>query len=265
MNIPIYIAIFILGTIIGSFLNVVIYRYKTGWSIISGRSRCMSCGHELAWFELLPVFSFIFLGGRCLKCHSKISWQYITVELLTAILFILAFWHDGGLLNWSQVLFSWIIISLLIVIGVYDWRHKIIPDHFVYTLIILGFFYQILTNWVWPFDLIFVNAILSGLYVTAPLAFLWLISRGRWMGFGDVKLTLGLGWWLGLTLGFYGLIWSFWLGAIFGVLAVAFKWTQFGKQITFKNEIPFAPFLILGFALVYFTGIGINFMQFLIK
>ena len=63
MNIPIYIAIFILGTIIGSFLNVVIYRYKTGWSIISGRSRCMSCGHELAWFELLPVFSFIFLGG----------------------------------------------------------------------------------------------------------------------------------------------------------------------------------------------------------
>lgn len=262
MDFLIYLAIFVLGSIIGSFLNVVIYRYNTGWSIVSGRSRCMSCGHELAWYELLPVFSFIFLGGRCLNCRSKISWQYITVELLTASLFCLSFWHWGGLLNFGQVIFSWIMLALLVVIGVYDWRHKIIPDHFVYTLMILGFLYQVFQAWVWPMDITFFNAVLSGAYVTLPLAFIWLISRGRWMGFGDVKLVLGLGWWVGLGLGFYGLVWSFWIGAIFGVLAMAFGLTKFGKRITMKQEIPFAPFLIIGFMLVYFTGIGIDFMQF---
>jgi leader peptidase (prepilin peptidase)/N-methyltransferase len=127
--------IFILGACIGSFLNVVIYRYNTGLTI-NGRSKCFSCGRTLVWYDLIPIFSFLAFKGRCRTCKSKISWQYPAVELTAALLFL-------GLYNLEGIstflIFDCVIWSILLVITVYDLRHKIIPDGLVALFISFSF------------------------------------------------------------------------------------------------------------------------------
>ncbi|MFA5000796.1 MAG: prepilin peptidase [Candidatus Paceibacterota bacterium] len=254
-----------LGLIIGSFLNVVILRYNTGRTL-SGRSGCFSCGRKLRWYELVPVLGFVGLRGRCRNCHSQISWQYPLVELLTGFLFALIYWRLGG--GWLGVIFYWLIASLLIIITVYDLKHKIIPDCFVLALILLGllkplFFNQLLTS-AGSFNFALVKAfgwgLVGGLAVALPLFILWVISKGRWLGFGDVKLALGLGLLLGWPAGLSALILAFWLGAIIGLLLIGWGKTQLwrkGKSYTMKSEIPFAPFLVLGFWLVFLFSINV--------
>jgi leader peptidase (prepilin peptidase)/N-methyltransferase len=251
------IFIFGLGAIIGSFLNVVIFRYQTGMSITYGKSICLSCNRKLSWLELVPIFSFLAQKGRCRNCLSKISWQYPAVELTTACLFLATYWHLGGVDGMETNLFKFIltifIFCLLIVISVYDLRHKIIPDTWVYSLVVLTF---ILT----PASIYFASGTLpwyewvAGPLVASPFAFLFLVSRGTWMGLGDAKLALGIGWFLGLSLGISAIIWGFWIGAIYGLVIMALGLKYKGKKITIKSEIPFAPFLILGWLLVYFFG-----------
>lgn len=252
----IFVLNFLFGLIVGSFLNVVILRHQTGRSL-SGRSGCFSCGKKLNWYELIPILSFLSQRGRCRACRSKISWQYPLVELLTGLLFTLVYWHFAG--NWPEIIFSWVITSLLIVIAVYDLKHQIIPDRFVFALILLAFFQPIillespiLLNLGW--------GVLGGLAVSLPLFLLWLVSRGRWLGFGDVKLALGVGLLLGWRFGLSALMLSFWLGAIIGLFLIAWGKTQLwrkGKSYTMKSEVPFAPFLILGFWLVFFFSINV--------
>jgi leader peptidase (prepilin peptidase)/N-methyltransferase len=244
------------GLIIGSFLNVIILRYKTGRTL-SGRSGCLSCGKKLNWHELFPVFSFLVQGGRCRGCKSKISWQYPLVEILTGLLFLLIFWHSAD--NWLATIFYWVIASLLIIITVYDFRHQIIPDRFVFTFILLGLLqplilsdHPVLTNTGW--------GIVGGIVTALPLFVLWLISRGRWLGFGDVKLALGVGLLLGWQFGLSALVIAFWVGALIGLFLIAWGKTQLwrkGKSYTMKSEVPFAPFLILGFWLVFFLSINV--------
>jgi prepilin signal peptidase PulO-like enzyme (type II secretory pathway) len=246
------IIFFVLGLIIGSFLNVVILRTNTGRSL-DGRSGCMSCMHKLSWYELIPVFSFLGLRGRCRNCKSKISIQYPLVEFSTGIIFVFLFWkfQDIFFLNSFVFLFSYVFyafaFSLLIVIATYDLRHKIIPDSFV---LILG---------IWSFiGLFFFSAgifyahvptlleFCSGPLVAAPFALLWLVSSGRWMGLGDAKLVIGLGWLLGLTQALSGVVLAFWVGAVIGLLVVVFS-----RKHGMKSELPFAPFLVLGALLVF--------------
>ncbi|MBI2097570.1 MAG: prepilin peptidase [Candidatus Vogelbacteria bacterium] len=229
------LAVFIFGLIVGSFLNVVIYRYQTGYTVL-GRSGCLICGQELKWFELVPVLSFLIQLGRCRTCQAKISWQYPVVELLTAALFLGSFWRGNGL-AWTLVV-DWIIFSLLIVITVYDWRHKIIPDHFVYGLIVVALLRSVWLGWAG-------NAALVGLAFGLSLWLLWFVSRGRWLGLGDAKLALGLGLFLGWPATFSAAALAFWSGALVGLALVALK------SYNLKSEVPFAPFLFLGAALVY--------------
>ncbi|MBU2263542.1 prepilin peptidase, partial [Patescibacteria group bacterium] len=150
----VYVFVFILGTIVGSFLNVVILRYNTGQSVIKGGSKCFSCGKNLKWHELIPVVSFIIQKGRCRNCKSRISIQYPIVELLTGLIFLLTFHVTGYSLLITNYYF--IIFSLLIVIAVYDLRHQIIPNGFVYAFIILSLFAIFLENcnleFVWNLD-----------------------------------------------------------------------------------------------------------------
>lgn len=127
----IYGLVFILGLLVGSFLNVVIYRYNTGMSVVSGRSRCLTCAHTLRWFELIPVVSFVIQAGRCRECHSRLSWQYPAVELLTGLIFLRVFQVVGGNAHNLELAFWWLVFSILIVITIYDLRHKIIPDGLV--------------------------------------------------------------------------------------------------------------------------------------
>lgn len=236
----------VLGLIIGSFLNVVILRYNTGRSL-GGRSGCLACSQSLRWFELIPVLSFLFLGGRCRNCQTKVSWQYPLVELATAGLFVLSLNQFYPV--WPEIILSWLIISLLVVITVYDLRHKIIPETLVY------FFASLALLWALFFGESLFLALSAGLVFFVAFWALWYFSHGAWMGFGDAKLVIGIGFLLGLADGFSALLWAFSIGAVVGLLLLAStklkslpaSWPRF----TMKTEVPFAPFLVLGLLLVW--------------
>jgi prepilin signal peptidase PulO-like enzyme (type II secretory pathway) len=252
------------GLAIGSFLNVVIYRFNTGRGV-NGRSMCMTCSRTLSWYELIPVVSFIIQGGRCRGCNTKLSWQYPLVELLTAGLFTATFlkfqsmpWTAQTFIMFIMMLVVW---SILVVILVYDLKHKIIPDSLVYSFAAIGLL-RILLFVPFQNNSVFFSSFIAGPALFLPFYILWLISDGRWIGLGDGKFALGMGWMLGLGFGVSAVVLSFWIGAvisilIMGVLALISK----SKQLTMKSEIPFAPYLILGFTIVYFFSIDVMGLQ----
>ncbi|MEX0918512.1 MAG: prepilin peptidase [Candidatus Paceibacterota bacterium] len=254
-----YIISFLLGLIIGSFLNVVIYRQNTGRGIL-GRSFCFACRAQLSPFDLVPVFSFLRLRGRCRTCYSRISIQYPLVELLTGFVFALLAWQyfpfdRFGALSIQAliVLFLyWTIAGILIVITVYDFKHKIIPDDFTYAFIILAVFVPFLERLPAGLGEALArtgNGILAAGLLFAIFWALWRYSDGRWMGFGDVKLVIGIGLLLGLLTGLTAVFIAFWSGAIVGLLLILLGRLRFFKKITggltLKSELPFAPFLVL--------------------
>jgi leader peptidase (prepilin peptidase) / N-methyltransferase len=235
--------VFIFGTIIGSFLNVIIFRHNTGEQVVNARSRCFSCGKKLEWYELIPVLSFVIQAGKCRKCKNKISWQYPSVELLTGFLFLMIFLKFG----YSLITGYWLLItSLLIIIAVYDLKYQIIPDVFVYTFGILTFLNLFRIS---DFGFRIYNFV-AGLIFFSFFALIWLLSKGRAMGFGDAKLALGIGWLLGLSKGIVALLLSFWTGALAGIFLLFF----FKKEYNLKSRIPFGPFLVLGAIIAFFLG-----------
>lgn len=288
--------VFVFGTIIGSFLNVVILRYNTGLPIFSraGRSQCFSCGKILGPAELVPVLSFLFLSGRCSVCKTKISIQYPAVELLTGLLFLLIFIKNYSLLAVAPVSFAlfftfhMVVWSILIVITFYDLRHKIIPNGLVYalcTLTLLGaVFIQMSRGSIFPDTYLDLANFLAGPLFFLFFSSLWLVSGGRWIGLGDAKLVLAVGFLLGLAGGVSALILSFWTGAIFGIFLILVgavlrqlearaqarvgagvaagavrnsRLSTFSKNLRMKSELPFAPFIILGTLIVFFCSMDI--------
>jgi prepilin signal peptidase PulO-like enzyme (type II secretory pathway) len=244
---------FILGNIIGSFLNVISLRFNTGMTY-GGRSKCFSCGKVLGWKELIPLLSFFYQEGKCKKCKSKISWQYPLVELISGILFVLIFVKFPPLTIESSftTIFYLFITCLLIVITVYDIKHKIIPDTLVYTFAFVALAKLFITP-----DLSFTIPswidLLAGPILALPFATLWYISKGTWMGLGDAKLMLGIGWTLGLWSGISAAILAFWIGAIFSLVWMYIVF----RKIKARYEIPFGPYLILGMYLVLLYGIKV--------
>lgn len=230
---------FVLGTIIGSFINVVGLRFRSGLNL-GGRSSCPSCGKTLSAFELVPVISYIFLLGRCRGCKTRISPQYPLVEILTGLVFATIYNLQFTILQTTLVL---IVFCIYIVIGIYDLRHKIIPDSLVYLSIFIALVYRLivhgsLVDW------------LAGPILFGAFGLIWLITKGRAMGFGDAKLALSIGLLLGSYMGFSAIVLSFWIGTLVSVPIMLFS----RKGITMKSEIPFAPFMILGaWASLYFA------------
>lgn len=272
---------FLFGAIIGSFLNVVSLRYNTGISPFKGRSFCFSCGKKLGFFELIPIVSFIFQKGKCGGCESKISFQYILVEIITGFLFFIIFYNlhpfffSEPLLFLSLFIFQAVIWSILIVILIYDLKHKIIPDGLVFTFIIISFLAVLISGFLNGFsDFVFISHILAGILIPLPFFLLWFISQGRWIGFGDVKLAIGIGFLLGIIDGIYSILLAFWIGAIIGLLIILFSHiNKLGifrlslglKNITIKSEIPFAPFLILGIFIALFWEIDFLDLEYLFE
>ena len=278
---PISLVVFLLGLIIGSFLNVVIYRYNTGLSVARGRSKCFQCGKTLRWYELVPLFSFIVQWGRCRGCQSHIAWQYPAVELLTGLMFS-AVWHlftnPSSLFPNPYILVPiyWAIFSLLIVILVYDLRHKIIPDGPVFAFIGLSLMVTIARSIFSPrFNLgtsdwrLFGTDLLAALILFLFFWALWYFSKGRWMGFGDAKLAVGVGLLLGLGQGMTAIVLAFWSGALVGVVLIIVgklvAWRRDRRAegklrtgLTMKSEIPFAPFIIFGTAVALFYQLNLT-------
>ena len=243
---------FAFGLIIGSFLNVVIIRYHTERSF-GGRSACMSCQNTLSWHELIPLFSFVALGGRCKTCQVKISFQYPLVELITGIIFAFLFLKFQNIFFFYTFSFVTIyayyavIFSLLIVISTYDLKHKIIPDTLSLIFGLLAFVgLFIFDRSGLHLHLLSLWDFLAGPLLALPFAAIWFLSRGTWMGLGDAKLALGLGWLLGFSKALSGVVLAFWSGAVIGLVLIAFT-----KKYGMKSEIPFAPFLVLGATIAF--------------
>jgi leader peptidase (prepilin peptidase) / N-methyltransferase len=246
------IIFFILGLIIGSFLNVVIFRFNTERSF-GGRSGCMTCQSQLCWYELIPLISFFVLKGRCRNCKVKISIQYPIVELLSGLIFAGLFLKFQDIFYINTLVFSVsyayyaVMFSILLVIAVYDFKHKIIPDtlSFIFGIIaFIGLFF--FSNYIFYPHFPSIPEFLSGILLSLPFALLWLLSKGTWMGLGDAKLALGLGWFLGFGRILSGAVVAFWSGAIIGLILIIFS-----KKHGIKSEIPFAPFLVLGVLIAF--------------
>jgi len=252
MTFLITIIFFILGLIIGSFLNVVIFRFNTERSF-GGRSGCMTCQNKLCWYELIPLASFFALRGRCRNCKTKISIQYPIVELISGLIFAGLFLKFQDIFYINTFVFSIsyayyaTMFSILLIVAVYDFKHKIIPDKLslIFSIItFIGLFF--FSNFLFYPHIPSVLEFLSGILLALPFAFLWLISRGTWMGLGDAKLALGLGWLLGFSGILSGAVVAFWSGAIVGLVLIVFS-----KKHGMKTEIPFAPFLVLGVLIAF--------------
>lgn len=257
MNAMMYVLIFIFGSIIGSFLNVVIDRINTGRGF-GGRSHCDVTGKKLKWYELVPILSFLAQGGKSRYSKSPISIQYPLVEFGTGVLFVLifakllplSFTHPESFIFF--LFFYFLIASILVSIFAYDIKHKIIPNYFVWEFNILAFL-SIFLSTTLPLQFVIpsVSLFLAGPLVALPIFFMWFISKGRWIGFGDVKYCLGMGWLLGISGGFSALLLSFWMGALFGVLLLI-------KGGLKNHQIPFAPFLVLGTLIAFLYNIDMG-------
>lgn len=239
----------IIGLIIGSFLNCLIWRLYKDESL-GGRSYCPKCRQQISWYDNIPLFSFVFLKGRCRHCHQKISWQYPLVELITALLFYVSFINltkDAQLISsgyfFLAILRSWLLIATLVVIFVYDARWQLIPMKFIWPITAVFFILGILMN----FGII--NLLLAGIFFTSFFLIQYIITKKRGVGEGDI--------WLGLLLGiafpdfqliFLLIILAYFSGSLIGLGLMLFK----GKNS--QTKIALGPFLAFGAIITLIWG-----------
>ena len=222
---------FLLGLIIGSFLNVVIYRLPEGRSVVAPRSQCGSCGKVLGVWELVPVVSYFLQRGRCRHCRAGLSWRYPAVEGLTGAVF----WLLGRRFPLGGALVPFLVLAaLLVAITFIDLDHYYIPDK----LLAVGAAAWVVLRAAVPF-IEFERAMLGAALAFALMLIIYLLARGG-MGFGDVKLAALLGLYLGPAPVILALLLSFIVGAAAGILLMVLKLK--GR----KDMLPLGPFLALG-------------------
>lgn len=222
---------FILGAAVGSFLNVVVYRINIKKSFVKGRSFCPYCKKLIAWYDNIPLLSFILLAGKCRQCKKKISWQYVIVELITGLIFLLGFWRFG--LTWSLLAYC-VYVSFLIIIFIYDLKYYLILDKISLPAIVTA----LILNLVLGFEIS--NLLLGATIGAGFFAFQYFISKGRWVGDGDIRLGALMGLMLGWRSLLVALLIAYVIGAVYGLVVIFL-----GKK-QLKSELPFGPFLTFG-------------------
>lgn len=238
--------LFTFGLCIGSFFNVVIDRIPQKISILKGRSHCENCKHVLAWYDLIPLLSFFFLEGKCRYCKSTLSWQYPLVEFLTGILFVISFLLSGSVYDVQAIVQFVILISIFstfLALSIMDSKYGILSDKLVIfstilSLILLSFQPSLL-----------LSHVITGMICFVVLFLLLLITKGKGIGFGDVKLSFVMG----LLLGYPSIIVAFYLAFLTGgcvalILVIAKKKKLVG------GTIAFGPFLLLGTYISWYFG-----------
>lgn len=252
---------FLFGLCVGSFLNVVVLRSIRGEKL-SGRSHCDSCGKTLGVRELLPVVSFLIQKERCRNCGIALSWQYPFVELGTGISYATAFimLTKEISLGWGFLFFlflSFAAIAASLVILVADIRFRLIPNGATVTLGSIGAGMTAMRFFSTGSYAGAIQDLAGAIFFTGLLGALWFFSRGRWMGFGDVKLILATSLLVGSPHSLVAFLFSFWLGALAGVILLLL-----GRK-NLKDQIPFGPSILVGTLLaLLFTGPVLSFTGF---
>lgn len=232
-----YIIVFLYGILIGSFVNVVIYRVPKKENIVTTRSHCMSCGYQLKWYDLFPIFSYLALGGRCRKCKTKLSVQYPLIEGLNGLLYLVVFARYG--LSVDSLIYS-LLFSALLALSVIDFRTYEIPIGFNYFILALGLI-RVLTDWgSW------LEYVIGLFAVSMIILVLYCVSKGQWIGGGDLKLMAAAG----LLLGWKCILLAFVLGCVIGSVI------HLTRMAVSKvgHMLAFGPYLALGIALSALWG-----------
>jgi prepilin signal peptidase PulO-like enzyme (type II secretory pathway) len=231
----------------------MIQRTVNGEDFVRGRSRCDNCRKEIAWYDNIPLVSYILLRGKCRYCKQKIAFQHFAIELVTGVLFV--WWYAVGFaffrlsqepLQIVQPAF-WLMVGIfLLIIFATDWVYQIIPDYATIGLVVLAFFYRVyitMNGAMHPKD--FWWTLASGVLLMLLMFGIWWVTKGRGMGFGDVKFALPMGWLLGWNRALVALFLAFVIGAVVGLLLIGLNVKHM------KSKIAFGPFLVLA------TGISL--------
>lgn len=239
--------LFLFGLVIGSFIGAYTYRWPKDISVKRGRSFCPKCKKKIYWYDNIPLLSYLLLSGKCRNCKKKISLRYPLIEFSTALLFITIYTFKGSSLQGAALPYLLAITTALIIIFVIDFEHKLIPDEVVFFIFALAFLLLLLSP-----IIAFYTVLFAAFSASTFFLLLHLITKGRGMGLGDVKLVLAL------SLFFHDwkmlvvwLMFSFIIGAVVGVVLILIGKAGWGKQI------PFGPFLVLSFFAVVFWGSGL--------
>jgi prepilin signal peptidase PulO-like enzyme (type II secretory pathway) len=264
---------FIIGLIIGSFLGAANYRLKTAEDIVFKRSHCPLCKHDIRWYDNIPLLSFVILHGRCRDCKKYISWEYPLIELATGVLFAgvaMKFFGSSlfgisgiisGAVSTSTIVdmsFLLFAVCYLVIIFWHDYDFMLIPDAVVFPAILVTFFFQVYKYVQSPFSVASFRSPLTSALVAALgaalffFALIW-ISKGKWIGGGDVKL----GFLAGLIVGWPKILFVFFLtyliGSVVSLTLIALK------KKTWKSQIPFGPFMVAAILIVLFFSDQIQF------
>ena len=235
--IPIYILIFAFGIVIGSFLNVCIYRIPMHETVVSERSHCMRCGYQLSWYDMIPVFSWLFLGGKCRKCKEPISPQYPIVEATNGVLYLLIFAVCGFELE--SIIYC-LMASALLVLSVIDWRTYEIPIGINIFILVLGILHIVIDyqNWL--------DYVIGFFSISIVLLILFYVSGGRAIGGGDVKLMAAAG----VVIGWKLIILAFFIGCIVGSVIHLTRMKLSGAD----KVLAMGPYLAVGIMIATLWG-----------
>ena len=242
-----YIAFFILGSLWGSFSNVCIYRLPNDGNVAKGRSFCPNCKNKIKWFDNIPFFSYLFLKGKCRQCTKPISFQYLVVELLSAISFVIIF-HLYGISITTLLL---LILSIFfIIIFFIDLKHFIIPNVLTFPLMVIGFlksFDPNLNQTIFPN---YINSLIGGLFgylIIWSIIFLYKnIRKKEGMGLGDAKLMAVIGFWFG----WISIPFTIFISSTVALIIIIPSLINQSKKMS--SEIPFGPYIIIG-CILYVT------------
>lgn len=226
----VFLYVFLVGLCIGSFVNVLLVRLGKKGGIFLGRSECPHCSAVLKWYDLIPVLSFILLKGRCRNCKKKISKIYPLVEIATACLSLFTVFKIGAL-SWF-FLFNGLIISLFFVLVLFDILYRTLPNKIVLLLLLAVLAKDFIFGWSNIKNLLFTALILGAFF-----AIMYLASRGRWLGFGDVKLVFIIGLLFGYPFGYLAITAAVWLAALIGIALMA------ANKAGLKTALPFGAFM----------------------
>lgn len=219
----------VLGLILGSFLSVLVGRWETKEGIVAGRSECPDCRHVLAWYDLVPLLSWMMLLGKCRYCRMPISVRYPLMELTMAATLSVYAWRYGLLSFWS--LSDVAILFGLVALFFFDLRWHLLPDAIIFPLVVI-----VVARIIWLRPDLLVNGLVTGAALAGILGLLYLVSRGTWLGFGDVKLALLIG----VLFGYPGAVGvtliAIWTGALVGIGLMLLH------RATMKTALPFGSF-----------------------